>query len=150
MCENASCAPGLVIVAVEPDSVPAAAHLASYLQLPGLAACKTLDAHACIQAFRRRCARFFERASRAGRALGAKDGPDWAGRCERKSKRRAGQGRALGAKEAFRRRCVCFLNERARLGRVLGATSQFNKEEQQRLSSQDSNLRNTCRARFTS
>ena len=75
ICENASFAPGPVMLSGEQDSVSAAAHLASCLQLSGLAACKTLGAHACIQVFRRRpgCAHFFERASRASLALGAKD-----------------------------------------------------------------------------
>jgi len=72
--------------------------------------------------------------------LGAKDRPDQAGRWERKSKRRAGPGWVLGAKEVFRRRCVCFLNEQAGLSRALAATSQFNKEKQQRQSSQDLTL----------
>jgi len=68
ICENASCAPGPVIVAGEPDSMPAAAYSASCLQLPSLAVCKTLGAHLCIQAFRRRFARFLNK--RAGWAAG--------------------------------------------------------------------------------
>ena len=68
ICENASCAPGPVIVTGEPDSVPAAAHPASCLQLSSLAVCKMLGAHSCIQAFRRQCACFLnERAGRARR-----------------------------------------------------------------------------------
>ena len=49
---------GLVMVAGEPCSVPAAAHSALYLQMPSLAVSKTLGAHAHIQAFRRQRARF--------------------------------------------------------------------------------------------
>ena len=86
------------MVAGEPDSMPAHAHLTLCLHLSSLAGRKTLGAHARIQAFRRQCARFFERASLVGWALGVKTGqigpgagserakgePGRAGRWERK------------------------------------------------------------------
>ena len=53
-----------VMVAGEPDSVSAAAHSALCLQIPSLVVCKTLGAHARIQAFRRLRARFLNQ--RAG------------------------------------------------------------------------------------
>jgi len=49
---------GLVMVLVEPGSVPAVAHSALCLQMPSLAVRKTFGAHAHIQAFRRLRARF--------------------------------------------------------------------------------------------
>jgi len=58
---------GPVMVAGEEGSVPATAHSALCMQMPSLAAFKMLSAHARIQAFRRLRARFFDRASRAGR-----------------------------------------------------------------------------------
>jgi len=62
---------GPVMVAGESGSVPAAAHPALYLQMPSLAACKTLGAHALIQAFRRLRARFLN--ERAGPGAGRKE-----------------------------------------------------------------------------
>jgi len=59
---------GLVMVAGEPGSVPAAAHSVLCLQMPSLAVCKTLGAHARIQAFRRMRARFLN--ERAGPGAG--------------------------------------------------------------------------------
>jgi len=58
---------GPVMEACEAGSVPAAVHSALCMQMLSLTAFKTLGAHARIQAFRRLRARFFERASRAGR-----------------------------------------------------------------------------------
>jgi len=59
---------GLVMVAGEPGSVPAAAHSVLCLQMPSLTVCKTLGAHARIQAFRRMRARFLN--ERAGPGAG--------------------------------------------------------------------------------
>jgi len=50
---------GPVMVAGKPGSVPADAHSALCLQMPSLAVCKTLGAHARIQAFRRCTCRQF-------------------------------------------------------------------------------------------
>jgi len=60
---------GPVMVAGEPGSAPAAAHSALCLQLLILAACKTLGAHARIQAFRRLRDRFLN--ERAGPGAGS-------------------------------------------------------------------------------
>jgi len=62
---------GLVMVAGEPGSVPAAAHSALCLQMPSLAVSKTLGAHARIQAFRRLRARFLN--ERAGPGAGCRE-----------------------------------------------------------------------------
>jgi len=57
---------GLVMVAGEAGSVPAAAHSALCLQMLSLTACKTLGARARIQAFRRLRARFLNQVAGPG------------------------------------------------------------------------------------
>ena len=87
---------GPVMVAGEPGSVPAVAHSVLCLQLPSLAACKTLGAHVHFQVFKCLRARFLNK--RAGPGAG---------------RRRASTGHVCGATPAFDVLCIMDLKKKS-------------------------------------